>query len=616
MSPRPGPLLVAALCASLAACEGSAPAPPKVLGDVAVGFAGAVHGERAPTPVWIDLENPTDAALPLRVVARGAEASQAEHTLELPAGAHHRIALAVRTRDRLLVEVFQGQRRLDLRELKGLPVLDVERHILVVDGRPADRRRVRGGGRSTDPTVRMTTVDPRNAPTEAIAYAPFGAVLVRGVAPSSWGRARHAALLEYVAAGGTLLIPGATARSPDDQALVASLPGTWRRTPVLGLRARSLRLGRGEVVAFDDELLAAAAASSPKAAQLRQDLGDLVEGRRGRARVAPLLELGWIDGDPPGALSALAVAVYLLLHLLAVGPGIGLGLRKLDRRRLAIGLIAALVGSTALAGVVALGVRSSSGALLVTELIHVRPDGSATVHGNIMAGSGGGRSCTAHVRADIAPLGTSARVTLPLAVTRYPVGTQRTYRWNESRMVESLPLAARAWTLRGEGQLTFTLPTWRNQSASSILALDGVRTLEAHVHRAAGHLVVTVRNTTGAPIERALVLELTEGIGPWTPFTDLGALAPDQEKTVPVTRGPPRMGGFGEEVLWPTLLDVPTGWSTWGKALTLPNDERPLRLFVVSRVPGALAVDGQGDEVRHHALRADPVLVEGALTGE
>ena len=601
-----------ALTLALAACGPGPAPPPDVLTAVDAGFAGAVH-EAVPSPVWVELTNPGQRALAVRVVARGGEAARAERALELPPAARQRIPLTVRIEDRLQVEVLVGEERLGAREVKELARLEPERHVLVVDGRPADERRgTRGEAGAGDPTLRLTAIAPRTAPVEAIAYAPFGAVLVRGVAPAAWGRERRAALLEYVAHGGTLLLPGASPRNPDDLELAASLPGSWTPIMALGLRARSLRFGRGEVLAFDDELLAAAAAG-PKSAQLRQDLGDLAEARRGRARVAPLLETSWLDADRPGVFGLVAVGAFVVLYLVVVGPALGLGLRKATRPRLAATLAAILLGSTVAAGAVALGVQASQPGVLVTELIRVEPDGTAVSRGNLLAASGGGRTCAVRVGAELSALGPAAEVAVPLAVTMLPIGSERTSHWDGSLVVESLPHATRARTRRGGGPLTFALPTWRSQSATTVVAATGAAPLRSVLHRDGGELRVTVVNTTGAPIERAVLLEVPEenpGLA-WAAYSVVGALAPGERVTLPVARGTLRTSDPSTR-LWADVLGVPRGWTSWRRGLLDPDDPRPLRLFVLSRTRGALRVEGEGVDLRHHALRADPVGVDGA----
>ncbi len=615
-------LLAAAPPARADGAAGGEATTADVIEDVTAGYDGAFAPPPHVSPVWVTLRHPGPGpALTLEVVALGEEATPATVQVELPPGGRRQVCLAVAAARDLLVEVrgAAGQ-RLSQRTVPGRGVLDLESHVLSVDGRPADERRGEGSRRD-DPSLRVSAILPEHAPTEAACYAAFGAVVVRGVDPGAWGALRLAALLEYVAQGGKVLVPSATPRHPEARALLTRLPGVARDDKLLGRPVRLHRLGLGEVFAFADDPLLHAAGSDAKAAQTRQDLADLANTEPA-ASIARLHER-WegSPGEHPGTRTRLLVAGYALAYLIVLGPVLGLALRRSSRRRLAAAVGGAIALFTVLAPLVAAAVRSGDAQVVVREAVRLLPQGDALAMGQVTCVSGGGASYRLRLSAHPERLGAGVRALLEPAATVLPPGTPTRQEWGGRAWRRLPPQPPTLRTSRGATvELELAMSPWGQQGAATLASLQGLAPLQAELLPRGRDYEVRVVNTTGVPLERAILLEAGAELHDRTPFVSLGPLPPGASTVVsppPSAEAaqaaplPPPTGA--KRPTWASTLDVPARWTAWQHAWRGSEPEGPLRYVIVSRAPGLLSLSGDEVDVVHHALRIDPVATPAAV---
>jgi len=618
VSPRRAATTAAALAgAALAAVAQEAPAergpaevPGRHLEEVAAGFDGAVLPE-ALSPVWVTLTNPGEAERELAVVARSGDAI-ATRAVQLPAGARKRVCLAIEVTDELAVELREGgeggavveSRVLDL--VDDLVVLDPERHLLALDGRPPEQR-TRAATRREDPALRVTSADAASAPTEAPTYRSFGAVLLRGVDLEALRADQRAALLEHVREGGTLVFSAGAATDPAAERAFAAIAGPEERTKLAGRVARIRRHGLGRAIAFEGDVLGDAFGRTQGALLLRTELGQLVEdGRSDEVSYPRVFEQLGPGLGGVGQTTKAVILGFFVAYLLAVGPVLGLALRKATRRKLAVATCALIGVFALLAPGVAGVVRTGAGVAFARTVLWVPPEGPAVELGDVTVASGGAASYDLELTA----------ASGPVAATRQPPDLVKEQVWrNGWRLERARPSTVRTW--RGdEVTAPLALSPWGRQSVATQVVVPGVPPLEAVLRRRGSGYLVEVHNTTGAVLEGVLIVE--EGWRPeqdWNAYVEVGDLAPGERASVPVGSGG---GGFRYGANgWADVLDVPRQWTSWTRVrpLRTSRDQAPLRYLVVSRLArGRVQAGGPNLSAVAHALRVDPVQSVAGLS--
>lgn len=604
--------LLAGLVLALAAASAGGQEPPadSLVEAVEVGFGGVV-AHRVPASLWVTLHNRRDRELDLLVVAKSA-LGEATRAVPLPAGARKRVHLALAAEGKLLLEVRQGGRLLEDRTLP-FALVDADRQLLVLDGRPPDRR---AGAQQQleDQVLRFATIDATSAPPEAGCYAAVAAVLLREVDPATWTAEQREALLEHVREGGLVLVAGATPKAPATVRYVEGLPaGPPIAQKVAGLPARVRRLGFGTVMAFADDPLQATLAG-PQAADIKARLGELVAGavqqrrwpRPLDTRAAPL-------DEHPGIPTQLMVVAFLVIYLLAVGPAVAVALRRAPRRQLALATLALILGFTLVAPLVAGAVRTGQGQARHRAVVWVPADGPALELGEVRVVSGG---ATRYV-VDLEGGGGALAATLVEAVTE-PEDPFRVMVMNPMGVpVGARPVAVR--TERGERvSLEARMPLWGEQRIFTQLVRPEVRRVKTSATRTASGSLTTIENDTGAPLEDCLIVEEAETRGAYANFVRVGTIDPGERRDVLIPRTIQSRPGF-----LPEVLDIPVDWTAWlelgvppqprstGYFAPPPSRTAPVtpepRFRLVSRTEARAKVGGSNLTTVVHALRLDPI---------
>lgn len=573
----------------------AAPGPDSLLAGVEVGFDEACAW-RVPAPVWVTLENRRDRELVVSVVLKSKLAS-VEREVALPPGSRKRVSLNIALEDELRLELREGAVSIEQR-LLSFEVVERERHLVVLDGRPPERR---GGGASKrdDQVLGWSTIDADSAPLEAACYAAGGGVLLREADPAVWTVDQREALLEYVRDGGLLLLadvntsPKALAATRFFEGLAGSAPEAQK---VIGRAARTRTVGRGRVIAFaDDPLLAAV--GGPQAADVKQRLGDLLAAAALAHRwPRPSDAQSNVLFTGAGVGTQLLVLGYVAVYFLTVGPLLAILLRRATRRRLAIATAGLVLGFTLLAPVVAGGVRTGAGEAFHRTVLWVPADGPAIELGEVLVVSGGA------TRYELDFTGG------PLSVTAVEGWTERedVYRPTGWLYADSRPAVVR--TARGERpSVEVEMPPWGTQRVHTQALRQDARPVRATIEPVAGGGQLRVENTSGIVLrDVAVVSEVEPGERSDPPYTMLGTLLPGQTREVLIPRVHESHGpGLQEE------LQLPWEWRSWIE-LGLAREAhvsagRALRYRLVSRVNPGSVVSGSNVTTDVHGLRVDQV---------
>jgi hypothetical protein len=594
--------LALVLCLPLAARAQEAPPPaaPAASGlieSVEVGFDGAAVW-RVPAPVWVTLVNGRDREVEVKVVAKSALAT-VERAVTLPAGSRKRVFLALVLEDQLLVELREGGRTSEER-LLPFETTEPERHALVLDGRPKERRTGATSGRD-DQTLRWSTIAADSAPLEPSCYAAFGGVLLREADPGAWSVDQREALLEWVREGGLLLLANVTGKDPLSARFFEGLPGgPVESQKLVGRAARARRVGLGRVVAFSDDPLLAAA-GGPQAADVKQRLGDLLgDAHAARRWPRPHDELDDSPLEGPGVATQSLVIGFVLAYFLAVGPILGFALRRARRERLALVTVALVLGFTVLAPVVAGLVRTGHGEARHRALVGVPVEGPALELGEVIVVSGGATAYQVQLSG-----GQVAATVLEGTTPRDYV-----YRPNGWVMAEPRPTAVR--TSRGEQvAVDVSMPPWGSQRILTLAERADVKRLDATLRRSPEGAVAEIFNDTGAPLEDAIIVEEVQGGNVLLPYLPVGTIAPGERRTVQIPRGLPT-----RRPPWHEVLDVPGSWTSWmsigAEVATAQQGARGggPRYRLVSRCRARARVSGSSLTTIEHALRVDPFRAE------
>lgn len=569
-------LAVGLALAALLAARASGVEP--ALREVEVGFAGA-HDPSVPAHVWVTIDNPGGRARALRLVARSQRAA-VERAVELPPGGRRRVPLALALDDELVVQLRDEAGVLDERRVHAHRV-DPDRHLLVLDGRPAALRAEAEG--TQDPTLRATTIDAAAAPTEAACYDAVAAVLLRADAPAAWSTDQRAALLEWVRTGGLLLVGEVGPRSPAAARFFEELPAAKAAgVKAAGRLARERRLGFGRALAFADDPLRAATLE----AEARQRLGQLlVSARAARAWPQPLEAARPRPLEGAAAPTQLLVGGFFCVYVVAVGPLLMLALRRAGRRRLALATAALVGGFTLLAPVIAAAVRAAPGEVRQRAVLWVpAPGGGPAVElGELLVTSGGG---------------TEHRLDLAAAAGREVAATALDG-LEESR--RRAPRVTAQRTARGPRvSLEVGLPPWGAQRVLTHTLRADVRPVEATVTGGADP-VCTVHNTSGTTLAGAvLVLAANRGLS----HVLLGDLPPGVRREVALPQTARPRQDLAE------ALGAPRDWQPWQWAsLPGPTGEAAgaPRVLLVSRVAPGTQVTGTRLTTLPAGLRVDAV---------
>lgn len=580
----------------------SPPAPARLLQSVKAGFDGGASRDH-PTPVWVTLVNQGDRQASFTLVGVSGQA-RTQRAVDLPAGGRRRVCLALRIRGEVLVQLLQDGEVLERKKIEAITGLDPKRHLLSIDGRPEDRRTA-AGSRRTDPSLYVSAIDQSQAPTEAVCYEAFGAVLLRGVDPDAWDRDQRSAVLEYAAQGGTLILDEVKPGRVEQVGLLRLLGVKAKSTKVLSQSAQQFSYGLGRVLTFRDDILKTALQAGAKSAQAKQDLGDLVQRGRGKVKFAPTFQT--YNGrfpDHPASGSQALVGGFLLIYLLAIGPVLAFALRKSSRKKLALTAAIGVAGFSLLAFLVAGLVRVGAGVAFVNEVVYVPKNGLALHVSDITVVSGGASS----YRLELTGMEQVAATVLPSETGQF------VNRWHQRETTRFRG----SRTLRGtELAVDLAMPLWGQQSVETLSVIPKVRPLSAELRLVGRSYEVRIVNTTGAPIEQALVMELGIGLNKYTGYTELGRLDPGQEKVVKVTRNarlraPPKTI---DDLTWYSKLGVPEDWHGWTKIRPArrKGGSAALDFAVVSVIPSRFQTRGKNLRTRHHTLRIDPVDVAAGL---
>ncbi|MGE0712436.1 MAG: hypothetical protein AB7N76_10275 [Planctomycetota bacterium] len=617
----PGPLSGVASAAPVPVPSPS-PTPTgkwRYLAEVYVGFDNGCLGN-APSPLWVTLTNDQATEQRFTLVARSRRA-RSSREVAIPAGGRRRVALALRVNYQLSVEIRQGEQLIESREFQDVLSLEPARHLLVIDGRAADARKG-GGTRRDDPSLQVTVIPPELASVEAACYSPFGAVFLRALDPGVLTRDQLDALLEYVLQGGTVLLSGA---GPDRQRLLQFLsfiPGADRKPKLLSRTALERLHGLGRVLAFSDDLLADALGSADIAPRLRQELGDLVAANAGSARIAPTCEeFGGALDEHPGFRTIALVGGFFALYFLVVGPGLGIGLRKANRRRLA----AFAVGAIALFSLVALllagTVRTAAGTAFVRETVLVPLEGTPVGLTDVTVVSAG---AWRH------GLELTSAPDHPFAATLSSSDQRRHHRGSWTGVDAQQATSVETW--RGhQVSLDVRLSPWDQRSVHVTQARPELRPIAAELKPASGPAAavargrrafeVTIKNTTSLPFGPAIVVEEGRDLDRAAGYWQVPVLQPGEETTVVVWTDARNQAALRRDYsgpTWATPLGIPESWRAWtrvrGSGRAGRSDaDLALGFLVVSRVePGVRAAGGRLNTVGH-ALRLDPIKVAGTL---
>lgn len=577
------------------------PPPDSLVESVEVGFHG-VATHRIPASLWVTLHNRRDRELDLTVVMKSAIGAT-ERAVQLPSGAKKRVNLALALEGQLLLEVRAGGRLLEERTLPfGLQ--DTERHLLVLDGRPPDRR---AGAleQHEDQVLRYTTIDAEAAPTEASCYAGVAAVLLREVDPATWTVDQREALLEHVREGGLLLIAGATPKVPTTMRHFEGLPaGPTETQKVAGRPVRVRRLGFGRVMAFADDPLAATQAG-PQAADVKQRLGELLfQATQGRRWPRPFDEPYPSLEQHPGVPTQLLVVGFLFAYLLAVGPVLGLAFRRARRQRVAVAVGVLVGGFTLVAPLVAGVVRNGRGQARHRVVVWVPAQGPAVELGDVRIVSGGATSYDVELDGG----GGSVSATLVESVTAAddPFQSMTGQMWVGAR-----PVAVR--TVRGDrARVTARMPLWSEQHIFTQALRPEVRRVESRLTGGANGFVASIQNDTGADLEDAVIVEEVE-FQPAHPYVHVGRIPAGERRDVVLPRAlQARSPPLSER------LDIPYDWTGW---LEIGVAQAPAptrgrgrsaaphapRYRLASRARARVQVGGPNLESVVHALRLDPL---------
>lgn len=579
------------LLATVASAQQAAPGGSWILA-VDAGFDGAFPDE-VPAPVWVTVTNPGQGELTARIVARSGAVS-AEESLVLPQGSRRRVALALAVEDELLVQVARGEEVLDQRRLEGLQQLDGARHLLVLDGRPPDRRAgVRT--RKDDATLRVTTIDAGWAPPESSGYCAFGAVALRETDPGAWTLDQREALLEHVREGGTLLLLDAARARAEQARLLESLPGQAQPAKLVGRGVRWKRVGLGRVIVFADDPVFAAFLGDDRSADTKQRLGDLVQEAAAGRPWPPRADQS-DDGeeealDSPGAATRAVVGAFLLGYLLAVGPLLGLALRRATRTRLAAATAALIGGFTLLAPVVAGVVSAGAGVAYVRTVQWVPRDGPAIETGEVLVCSGGATTY------DVELGGAQVAATAVQAMTvRERQWGQNGWEWTRER-----PLALR--TRRGDpAAVRVAMPPWGQQRVLVHALRADLRPLDASLRGGVAGLAA-IHNTTGVHLHDAIIVGDTRDDARL--YLPLGTLLPGERRSVQLPRSLPAQRDPRHEA-----LSIPEAWTTWLSVgpSRLTGESSAAGWRVVSRAAQAIRAGGKRIEEVTHTLRIDPIV--------
>ncbi|MCO5171249.1 MAG: hypothetical protein M9894_33525 [Planctomycetes bacterium] len=570
-----GPLLALLLVGGPAGAQAE-PAP--ALREVEVGFGGTVDPS-TPAHVWVTVDNPGPRPTAVRVVARSRRAS-VERALQLPPGGRRRVPLALAIDAEVALLLRDDDRTLDEHVLHADQV-DPARHLLVLDGRPAALRPA--ADPAQDPLLHATTIDAAAAPTEAACYDAVAAVLLRADAPAAWSPDQREALLEWVRAGGLLLVAEAGPRAPGAARFFDDLPaGDAEPQKRVGRLARERRLGFGRALAFADDPLRAAALD----ADVRQRLGQLLADARA-TREWPLQQLDDARQRPfegAAAPTQLLVGGFFCAYALAVGPALALALRRAGRRRLAWATCALVLGFTLLAPVVAAAVRAGAGEVRQRAVLWVPAPGGGPAFelGELLLTSGGG---TDH-RLELEEPGGRAVAATALEQV------------DESRRRPTRVTALR--TARGpQVTLEASVPPWGAQRLRTHTLRPDVRPVAATLAPGVDP-VVTVVNTSGTTLARAtLVLDDDRTLT----HVPLGDLPPGAQREVALSTARRRLD-------LPEALGIPWDWQAWRRP-RLPGgreEREPTRVRLVSRVAPATRVAGPRLRVMADGLRIDAVV--------
>ncbi|RMG08093.1 MAG: hypothetical protein D6731_22430 [Planctomycetota bacterium] len=586
-------------------------APPSVLVAVEAGWGGWVpEAEAAPAPVWATLRNPAGQPREL-VVEASSGAVRARRAVRLPAGARRRVSLCLACdKPYVRVRVLAWGRVLAQREVSPLRRLEAERpHALCLEGDPASS--VRFPEEEGDQPL-LATAALRFAATEAAAYEAFGLVVLRGVGAGELPEEARAALVDYAARGGTVVVSPCSGRAPGSEAFARSLPGgPPRAEEVFGGGAERVRaLGFGRLVLHEEDLLAGLSGSRGRDALRRQRFRRAA--REGRQRLPLRWTPGWHrpgrDFAGPGAFTGALVAGFVLLYLFAIGPGLAVALRKSSRRRLALCAAGTILAFVLLALLVTAVVLAAPGSVAVREALYVPGDGPALRWAGVELRSGGGRRHSLRLGGGELSL-TRAGVDFQCERRRGLADGARLeepqLRWCETRRGEAV-----AWDAK--------LRPWEARAASVVALEAGVRPLAATVRRrGSGAFVLEVENTTGGPLGAGIVIE--EGMRTWLSMAEvvqvLPSLSAGERVTVPLPRST-RQGGTPlppKHVRWDRVLGIPSDFVDWTALRPLPPRDTPLRYAVVTRIPPRFAVEGVRGDVRRCAVRVDPVRVGASV---
>lgn len=588
---------VAAVTASASRSGAAAPLGGFIVAQQ-VGFDGVASSEVV-SPVTITLENPRDREVALRVVATSG-GSRVEESVTLPAGSRRRVSLALRLEEESLVEVLDGVAVVDRREVPDLEDLDSDRHVLILDGRPPDKR-VAGGSRRNDPTLQVSTIDADAAPVEAAVYTAFGAVLLRGCDPAGWTADQREALLEHVKDGGTLILVDCSPKDPATQRFFDGFAAPATTVKLVGRAARVKPVGLGRVIAFAGDVVQAAYANDQAAADVKQRLGDLLqEGLAGRTWPRPS-ELMGDDAsaarlDGPGATTRGLVGGFVFVYLLAVGPGLALALRRATRRRLALATVGLVLGFTLLAPVVAGVVTRGSGTAYVLTTAWVPRAGPVVEVGEVVVFSGGASRYAFEVEGQ--------QVATTVILSAKP--GERSWGNNGWEWSPERPNAL--ITRRGDpARVEVAMPPWGKQRALVQVTRADLRPIEGALRRTQSGASATIKNVTGGPLRDAIVFAESPSQGSFAGFLSLGTIAPDEVKTFDLPRALP--GAVGRRVLH-EVLAIPEDWLSWqhvAPALAT-GDAGAASYRLVSRIDPGLRVVGGSLEVVAHGLRIDPLV--------
>ncbi|MBL4847788.1 MAG: PDZ domain-containing protein [Planctomycetes bacterium] len=574
-----------------------------IVDAVHVGFAGWVPPDGV-APVWLTLRNDGATEERLRVVARSRR-SRNERTVDLPAGGKARVFLALSVSWRMSIEVYRGEKLLFRREVENAPRLDIDNHLIVIDGRPADARK--GETTRGTRTLQITSIEPNQASPEAACYAPLGGVVLRALDPGRLTPDQRSALFEYVLLGGRLYLVADGPERLKLTQLLKSLPGRDRKEKVLGRTALVRTYGLGQIITFGDDFIDDMVRRDPRGERLSTGFSNLLASGRERARLGPTYERFGGDVDHPGSGTAGLVVIFFGIYWLVVGPGIALGLRRAKRRTLSLFAVASILGFCCLALVVAGTVRTATGGAFVREVVYVSPEGPSLGVADVTVVSGGGW-----------------RYDLQLESTR----TFSAMQANESgrRRVrgrwhpEDLNPTS-ADTRRGR-EITLDLrpPPWDQRSVHVVQERTDLAPIEAELvgggPRGKGY-EVRVKNPTKASFGPAIVVEdISHQLGAAKAFADLGILKPGEEKRVFLRPGG-RIRGANlpsyKGKHWFTSLEIPRGWHGWAKVRNQANNVNSNRLnvrfVVLSRLPNSIKASGDRLKVESHALRIDPVQI-------